>query len=122
MIRRPPRSTLFPYTTLFRSVAGLDRLQSVRAGRLPSLAHRRADDLAATRQRAGPFRLRLRARRGGRSPLASRHRRQPEPAARSRPPPPGRTGPPGKLLLRLPGPPPPQALAAPHALPRATTA
>src|SRR5260370_26517118 len=23
MIRRPPRSTLFPYTTLFRSVAGL---------------------------------------------------------------------------------------------------
>src|SRR3712207_8969487 len=25
MIRRPPRSTLFPYTTLFRSHAGLDR-------------------------------------------------------------------------------------------------
>src|SRR2546425_7193746 len=25
MIRRPPRSTLFPYTTLFRSVAGLAR-------------------------------------------------------------------------------------------------
>src|SRR3712207_8416990 len=24
MIRRPPRSTLFPYTTLFRSVAGPD--------------------------------------------------------------------------------------------------
>src|SRR5258706_10750081 len=24
MIRRPPRSTLFPYTTLFRSIAGLD--------------------------------------------------------------------------------------------------
>src|SRR5256886_12315198 len=24
MIRRPPRSTLFPYTTLFRSVAGID--------------------------------------------------------------------------------------------------
>src|SRR2546430_3323320 len=24
MIRRPPRSTLFPYTTLFRSVAPLD--------------------------------------------------------------------------------------------------
>src|SRR2546429_9790104 len=24
MIRRPPRSTLFPYTTLFRSPAGLD--------------------------------------------------------------------------------------------------
>src|SRR3712207_6852241 len=25
MIRRPPRSTLFPYTTLFRSAAALDR-------------------------------------------------------------------------------------------------
>src|SRR5215475_294635 len=25
MIRRPPRSTLFPYTTLFRSAAGLNR-------------------------------------------------------------------------------------------------
>src|SRR6266496_4867512 len=25
MIRRPPRSTLFPYTTLFRSLAGLRR-------------------------------------------------------------------------------------------------
>src|SRR6266404_2393790 len=25
MIRRPPRSTLFPYTTLFRSQLGLDR-------------------------------------------------------------------------------------------------
>src|SRR2546426_7987900 len=24
MIRRPPRSTLFPYTTLFRSLVGLD--------------------------------------------------------------------------------------------------
>src|SRR2546430_3303529 len=28
MIRRPPRSTLFPYTTLFRSVAALGRLAS----------------------------------------------------------------------------------------------
>src|SRR2546425_7314157 len=25
MIRRPPRSTLFPYTTLFRSIAGLTK-------------------------------------------------------------------------------------------------
>src|SRR2546429_3287841 len=30
MIRRPPRSTLFPYTTLFRSDRGLE---DVRAGR-----------------------------------------------------------------------------------------
>src|SRR5256885_8403930 len=27
MIRRPPRSTLFPYTTLFRSVRQLDRIE-----------------------------------------------------------------------------------------------
>src|ERR1051325_9361221 len=27
MIRRPPRSTLFPYTTLFRSVGALDSAQ-----------------------------------------------------------------------------------------------
>src|SRR5256885_13142351 len=26
MIRRPPRSTLFPYTTLFRSIAQIDRV------------------------------------------------------------------------------------------------
>src|SRR2546422_8765411 len=31
MIRRPPRSTLFPYTTLFRSLAGTDILVVRRA-------------------------------------------------------------------------------------------
>src|SRR2546422_3518500 len=35
MIRRPPRSTLFPYTTLFRSSAGARRRWlSPRAGRI----------------------------------------------------------------------------------------
>src|SRR3989441_1878462 len=29
MIRRPPRSTLFPYTTLFRSIDGRDGLDQV---------------------------------------------------------------------------------------------
>src|SRR3712207_8549020 len=28
MIRRPPRSTLFPYTTLFRSISYLERLSA----------------------------------------------------------------------------------------------
>src|SRR3712207_7047912 len=32
MIRRPPRSTLFPYTTLFRSGAAQRRLHSRREG------------------------------------------------------------------------------------------
>src|SRR2546425_2722896 len=29
MIRRPPRSTLFPYTTLFRSPVGIGRLEDI---------------------------------------------------------------------------------------------
>src|SRR5258708_17896702 len=33
MIRRPPRSTLFPYTTLFRSAAGISGLNAGRFGR-----------------------------------------------------------------------------------------
>src|SRR5438477_2223315 len=32
MIRRPPRSTLFPYTTLFRSLPGDDRQPGSRVG------------------------------------------------------------------------------------------
>src|SRR3712207_8759813 len=36
MIRRPPRSTLFPYTTLFRSVLGQQVLSICEPG-LPSL-------------------------------------------------------------------------------------
>src|SRR2546430_3907249 len=34
MIRRPPRSTLFPYTTLFRSGDGLGRVATPRAADL----------------------------------------------------------------------------------------
>src|SRR3712207_8242767 len=32
MIRRPPRSTLFPYTTLFRSSSRISLLRAVRTG------------------------------------------------------------------------------------------
>src|SRR5437762_9093235 len=32
MIRRPPRSTLFPYTTLFRSLLGLPDLDTAESG------------------------------------------------------------------------------------------
>src|SRR5262245_64605650 len=39
MIRRPPRSTLFPYSTLFRSQAVDDR-RAPRAGYLRAHAHR----------------------------------------------------------------------------------
>src|SRR2546426_8027020 len=40
MIRRPPRSTLFPYTTLFRSHVGVaDGLGDARGGHLAEEAH-----------------------------------------------------------------------------------
>src|SRR3712207_8797427 len=39
MIRRPPRSTLFPYTTLFRS-RGLRRGRGAAGGHLPRAARR----------------------------------------------------------------------------------
>src|SRR5258705_1263921 len=52
MIRRPPRSTLFPYTTLFRSEE--DR----RGGAVRAVA-------AAVRPREDPAGLRAGARRGG---------------------------------------------------------
>src|SRR3712207_9005891 len=44
MIRRPPRSTLFPYTTLFRSCGGHDRAAAI--GRDCRSAHR-AEKLVA---------------------------------------------------------------------------
>src|SRR3712207_7391969 len=58
MIRRPPRSTLFPYTTLFRSIQGLphelpvmqtyDRIQAAfPGGPQPALVVVRADDVTA---------------------------------------------------------------------------
>src|SRR2546427_6784908 len=39
MIRRPPRSTLFPYTTLFRSVGGRARNAVAEVGRDKRIAH-----------------------------------------------------------------------------------
>src|SRR3712207_7325574 len=40
MIRRPPRSTLFPYTTLFRSAgAGVDDVRGVPRAAEPDLEH-----------------------------------------------------------------------------------
>src|SRR2546430_7529815 len=52
MIRRPPRSTLFPYTTLFRSRVrpALDRHGAGRAGAVVQ----QREAASATRQRAAP--------------------------------------------------------------------
>src|SRR3712207_8275689 len=53
MIRRPPRSTLFPYTTLFRS--GRDRLRRPAVGRAAREDERRqAAPRAPVRRGAGP--------------------------------------------------------------------
>src|SRR5258707_8613524 len=51
MIRRPPRSTLFPYTTLFRSLTlGAARQSSLSACRpAPTQARRRSRDRKSTR-------------------------------------------------------------------------
>src|SRR3712207_7686345 len=48
MIRRPPRSTLFPYTTLFRSPRG-DRDLLEAAARRSALARLRADPVLPAR-------------------------------------------------------------------------
>src|SRR3712207_7722484 len=43
MIRRPPRSTLFPYTTLFRSERHVERVLVVRLADDPASAVRRPE-------------------------------------------------------------------------------
>src|SRR3712207_7230546 len=52
MIRRPPRSTLFPYTTLFRSLLQIDADQP-RAGRVPIGQHIEAWAIIADERVAG---------------------------------------------------------------------
>src|SRR5256886_17207243 len=54
MIRRPPRSTLFPYTTLFRSPARARRVAPV-----DRVLDARALEGAVDRDRAGPEREQL---------------------------------------------------------------
>src|SRR3712207_7478867 len=49
MIRRPPRSTLFPYTTLFRSHGGVDQALA----QLVGAGHDRRDDDGRQREVVG---------------------------------------------------------------------
>src|SRR5260370_8300252 len=55
MIRRPPRSTLFPYTTLFRSLLLVPGLDDGLLGNLAALEfeHGDAEHLGAVRRSAG---------------------------------------------------------------------
>src|SRR3712207_8307731 len=63
MIRRPPRSTLFPYTTLFRSLVPAAHVPAVRARRAgprrPHAGRARPLDAAERRPRALRERQRL---------------------------------------------------------------
>src|SRR3712207_7888575 len=59
MIRRPPRSTLFPYTTLFRSrglVEPLGRSGDARLGRDAAAARQSADEGRSPAQGSGGLR------------------------------------------------------------------
>src|SRR6266511_704586 len=64
MIRRPPRSTLFPYTTLFRSAARLARRVDARLWFLhvEPEGERLSREAAATVDRAGTLAARLGAK------------------------------------------------------------
>src|SRR2546430_4636814 len=70
MIRRPPRSTLFPYTTLFRSMGGGDRVvlsrdlerDAVEAGLVEPWQHTNAKR-SSVRKEYRPRRLAKRALR-----------------------------------------------------------
>src|SRR5256886_17204011 len=63
MIRRPPRSTLFPYTTLFRSHIDCGSYRALRFEELRMTARVAAERVQSSRQ---PFRL---------NPMSSRERR-----------------------------------------------
>src|SRR2546426_12478099 len=105
MIRRPPRSTLFPYTTLFRSTRGDDPHSALQRRRRPEPA---AAPAATPRgqvdaRRGGPvppyhrvpatavsrgLHSAGRARRGGRRAAPPAADQEGDPAARRHPPPP----------------------------------
>src|SRR2546422_7410968 len=66
MIRRPPRSTLFPYTTLFRSLGGEDsppvyqqRCQFTASGRTNSMPARLLVSIARSEEHTSELQSRL---------------------------------------------------------------
>src|SRR5437667_6575913 len=68
MIRRPPRSTLFPYTTLFRSLTRGLRVEAVRDESVPA-----ADRAALPLRRRRPLRDRRERSEEHTSELQSHH-------------------------------------------------
>src|SRR3712207_7352951 len=90
MIRRPPRSTLFPYTTLFRSAlaAHLEDRQRLQRDLLVHAGRRPADRGVAGRgrllDRRGGLGDPLRRGRPGGGPAARRDRKSTRPELQSR--------------------------------------
>src|SRR2546427_3707809 len=70
MIRRPPRSTLFPYTTLFRSLQVGAQVGGVLVAKIAILFQRLADDFFQLRRD-----LRVQARGGRRRAVQNRDRK-----------------------------------------------
>src|SRR2546422_6502709 len=69
MIRRPPRSTLFPYTTLFRSHQPIARIVGIRrCGRHEPVLHGKLDPVVA--QTGGDRRARGQLQRALKEPTA----------------------------------------------------
>src|SRR5256885_12838073 len=106
MIRRPPRSTLFPYTTLFRSLEGLPSVL-LGASALWYLTDRPADAAWLPAEGRGWLTERLRreqSRQGRDRRGRPRAARPPAPPARGRGPP---ARPPPRAPPPRPPPPPP---------------
>src|SRR5256885_16805091 len=79
MIRRPPRSTLFPYTTLFRSPAGVQQADIGPAHRLRADRHPTGDDGLLLQIDGGRDRRRLLRRTATRD--VNGHRAHPSPGS-----------------------------------------
>src|SRR2546430_17595247 len=108
MIRRPPRSTLFPYTTLFRSRAGAQAEHDV--GLSQPAIHVVGHEHARAARRAADQRLEVLGRSGGEPGarlLAEQHRGGVPPGPRGGPPLPHPARPlPDRVPRPAPDPPP----------------
>src|SRR3712207_7951917 len=103
MIRRPPRSTLFPYTTLFRSLHQVNAAHGdlTRAPAFPNRGHARREAVERTKPEAEEQRSAEKARgEASSAPLT----RAPGPTA---PAPPVKAGAGTQTLPALTSPPPP---------------
>src|SRR2546427_6353615 len=70
MIRRPPRSTLFPYTTLFRSHSS--EVARLKLGRQPTPSIQSASSTGCSRIAGSWSKISTQHRAGSRTPLAVR--------------------------------------------------